>query len=64
VALTAPYLHDGSAATIEAAIARHAIALTPADTAAIRRFLDDLTDRTVTTDVRFGLPPKSCSSRN
>lgn len=63
VALTAPYLHDGSAATIEDAITRHGGTVPPDDMAAIRRFLDQLTDRTVTTDARFGLPPKSCSTR-
>jgi cytochrome c peroxidase len=63
VALTAPYLHDGSAATIEDAITRLGAALPPDEMSAIRRFLDTLTDRTVTTDARFGLPRESWSTR-
>jgi len=63
VRLTAPYLHDGSAPTIEAAIAAHGIALPTADAVAIGQFLDALTDRNVTTDPKLGLPPKSCPVR-
>lgn len=64
VALTAPYLHDGNAPTIETAIAMHGIVLSAVDMAVIKAFLNELTDRTVTADDRFGLPAKSCSTRN
>ncbi len=63
IALTAPYLHDGSAPTMDAAIAAHGITLNVGDMAAIKVFLDQLTDRTITADTRFGLPPKSCATR-
>jgi cytochrome c peroxidase len=62
VALTAPYLHDGSAPTIGDAIARHGIALSQAERTALLAFLDQLTDRAVTADPRFALPPRRCSA--
>jgi len=60
VALTAPYLHDGSAGTVAEAIARHGIALDPADLSAITAFLDALTDTAVTTDPRYARPGPAC----
>jgi cytochrome c peroxidase len=62
VALTGPYLHDGSAPTIDEAISRHAISLTANDRKAVVAFLDQLTDRSFTTDPSFALPPTSCAS--
>lgn len=63
VALTAPYLHDGSAPTIAAAIDRHAgisHRLDAADRRAIEAFLDGLTDRAFTGDRRLSLPQSAC----
>ncbi len=63
LSLTAPYLHDGSAATIGAAIDRHgAVArrLTVAERAGIEAFLGELTDPGFVTDPRFGYPDRPC----
>jgi len=57
VALTAPYLHDGSAKTLGEAIARHGITLAPDEQGAILSFLDQLTDRAIIADKRFSAPP-------
>ena len=57
VMLTAPYLHDGSAATVGEAVARHGIVLDTAELADVTAFLDALTDRSITTDARFKAPP-------
>lgn len=65
VALTAPYLHDGSAATLAAAIRRHqsAQALDDTDAADLVALLGHLTDRHFITDRRFSLPDKACGNR-
>ncbi len=60
--LTAPYLHDGSAATLTDAIDRHGIALTPAERTDILTFLDTLTDNTVASNPRFVLPGARCET--
>lgn len=60
VAITAPYLHDGSAADLHTAIARHAINLSPDEEAAILSFLDQLTDHAITRDPRLSLPTGKC----
>lgn len=60
VSVTQPYFHDGSAATIEAAIDRHPGHRTPAETAALAAFLRGLTDQTFLHDKRFGLPDHAC----
>jgi cytochrome c peroxidase len=57
VALTAPYLHDGSARTLPEAMARHGIALDAGEEADLLAFLDQLTDKRITTDPRFTAPP-------
>lgn len=62
VALTAPYLHDGSAATMTEAIDRHGIALTPAERSGLLSFLDMLTDHAVIADLRFALPGPKCET--
>ncbi len=61
VALTGPYLHDGSAPTLAAAIRAHDDARTMADgeVAEIAAFLGALTDQGFVTDPRFSLP-KPC----
>ncbi|WCT73978.1 cytochrome c peroxidase [Sphingomonas naphthae] len=65
IAVTAPYLHDGSAPTIPVAIARHRN-LPPIDAAAMAEltaFLDQLTDRRFFTYRRLALPKKRCDRR-
>lgn len=62
VALGAPYLHDGSAATLEDAIDRHGMA-TAADKPALLAFLAALTDRSFVSAVRFGYPDTACGKR-
>lgn len=63
--LTAPYLHDGSAATVTDAIDRHravAGARLPDNDgrAALIAFLDALTDRDFVADPRYSLPDTAC----
>ncbi|PNU05335.1 cytochrome-c peroxidase [Novosphingobium guangzhouense] len=60
VALTAPYLHDGSADTLADAISRHGIAFSPAETTDIEAFLNVLTDTTVGAEPRYARPGKAC----
>jgi len=62
VALTAPYLHDGSAATLAQAIRRHAPA-SDAELPDLLAFMDTLTDRTFVTDPRFSLPKTHCGKK-
>lgn len=44
VALTGPWWHDGSARTLNAAIARHGMAYAPGDMGALVAFLNALSD--------------------
>jgi cytochrome c peroxidase len=63
VALTGPYLHDGSAKTLADAIHRHA----PIDARAmddITAFLQSLTDTGFVTNPDFALPRTACGSPN
>ncbi|OUJ04243.1 cytochrome C peroxidase [Acetobacter cibinongensis] len=61
VAVTAPYLHDGSAPTLEAALqAHHAITLTPRQSEALVAFMQTLTDQTFLHNPAFGLPAEEC----
>jgi cytochrome c peroxidase len=62
VALSPPYLHDGSAKTLPDAIRRHeqAGAMTDAEIDDLVAFLDGLTDRAFVTDRRFALPKTRC----
>ncbi len=62
VALSAPYLHDGSAPTLTGAIRRHRVALdlSDRDVADLVVFLGDLTDERFAADPRFSLPKVSC----
>ena len=59
VAVTGPWLHDGSATTLTAALAAHP-RHDPVDTPALISFLDALTDRTFLTDKRFAYPDDLC----
>jgi cytochrome c peroxidase len=61
VAVTGPWLHDGSAATMEDAIRRHAsTAMGQVTVADMLAFLEALTDRAFLADPRFGKPAGKC----
>ncbi|MEA2163105.1 MAG: cytochrome c peroxidase [Thermoanaerobaculia bacterium] len=60
VELTAPYMHDGSIATLDDVIRRYAVArkltLSVEEQADLAEFLRSLTDREFVTDTRFAAP--------
>lgn len=60
VAVTAPYLHDGSAPTLRAAITPHGQVLPDDDEAALESFLRALTDAHFLHDPTLALPPEAC----
>ena len=62
VMMTAPYFHDGKAATLPEAIRRHglAIAFSDAEMGKVATFLGTLTDRPFLSDARFSLPEEAC----
>ncbi|MBL8553933.1 MAG: di-heme enzyme [Phenylobacterium sp.] len=65
VAVSGPYLHDGSAASLRDAIRRHFAAADPnaptgAEIADLSAFLDSLTDAGFLKDPRFALPQTAC----
>lgn len=61
VAVTGPWLHDGSALTVETAIRRHAAgSLADVDMAALLAFMDALTDRAFLTDAALSRPAAAC----
>lgn len=62
VAITGPWLHDGSAETLEQAIAAHPSA-DPADAPALINYLQALTDQEFLTDPRFSYPDDVCRPR-
>ncbi|QAY97385.1 cytochrome-c peroxidase [Methylovirgula ligni] len=67
VAITAPYLHNGSAKTLEAAIRAHvggdsnmAQIIPRGDVAELIAFLETITDRTFVTNPSLSLPQTAC----
>lgn len=61
VEVTGPWLHDGSSASVEDAIRRHASAgLSNADMPALMAFLASLTDKAFLTDPKFGSSAPAC----
>ncbi len=60
IELTAPYMHDGSIATLDEVIERYVVArklpLDPSERAALAAFLRTLTDREFVSDPRFAAP--------
>lgn len=60
VLLTGPWLHDGSAGTIEEAIRRHRQPVTPPDMAMLVAFLGALSDPAFTTRADLAMPYKAC----
>lgn len=65
VALTAPYMHDGSVPTLDAALRRHTTGtiLSERDRSNLMMFLGELTDQRFLNDARFALPSKACGKR-
>lgn len=63
VAVTAPYLHDGSAATLNDAVKAHEGLAAGTDMPALLAFLNSLTDRGFLSDPRFSLPMEACGKR-
>lgn len=65
VAVTGPWLHDGSAATMEDAIRRHAATLLgKVMMPDMLAFMDALTDRAFLTEPRFGKPVGRCGVKS
>ncbi len=64
VAISAPYLHDGSARTLPGAIRRHrmAMGLKDGEVEDLVAFLRTLTDDRFVADPRFALPKASCAA--
>lgn len=64
VGVSAPYLHDGSARTLEGAIRRHRAAMTLKDDEVgdLAAFLHTLTDARFLSDPRFSLPKTTCAA--
>jgi cytochrome c peroxidase len=64
VGLTAPYLHDGSAATLADAIAAHPLKAQPTEheRIALIAFLSALTDAEFARDPRYALPAEACGA--
>ncbi|MHA3794872.1 cytochrome c peroxidase [Sphingomonas sp. YL-JM2C] len=68
VALAAPYLHDGSAATLGDAIRRHdrlpaVVTSSPAQVDDLTAFIGALNDERFVTDPRFAYPDKACGRK-
>ncbi|MGC4252962.1 MAG: cytochrome c peroxidase [Sphingobium sp.] len=62
-AVTGPWWHDGSAATLEEAIRRHGGEWGPDEMAPLRAFLESLTDRAFLADLRFAMPDRVCGRK-
>jgi len=62
LAFSAPYLHDGSAKTVNQAIRRHraATALNEGQVTDLVAFLETLSDQGFIADKQFSLPPQRC----
>lgn len=63
VMLSGPWWHDGSAGTLDEAIARHGNIYLATQMIQIIAFLDSLTDRSFVADRHFSLPNKACGRR-
>jgi cytochrome c peroxidase len=60
VAITGPWLHDGRADTLAAAIRAHGLSLSDAEVASLLADLNGLTERAFLSDPRFGYPEDVC----
>ncbi|WP_416465672.1 cytochrome-c peroxidase [Sphingomonas sp. VDB2] len=63
VAVTGPWLHDGTAKSLAAAIARHGAILSEDASPALLAFLESLTDAAFLTDPRYAMPDRACGRR-
>jgi cytochrome c peroxidase len=63
VSLTAPYWHDGSARTLEAAIDHHHLRIAPSERSQLVSFLATLTDTEFLTRKSLALPMSACGRR-
>lgn len=63
VALTGPWWHDGTAPTLEAAIARHGRAYPPDEAASLVAFLHALSDPGFTARKDLAMPDRACGRR-
>ncbi|WP_239025745.1 cytochrome-c peroxidase [Sphingomonas paeninsulae] len=65
VALTGPYLHDGSAKTVVDAVRRHprTATLSASKMDSLSAFMNALTDYRLVKDERFSLPTEACGKR-
>jgi cytochrome c peroxidase len=63
VAVTGPWLHDGTAKSLQAAIARHGAIAPDGATPAMLAFLDSLTDAGFLSDPRYRMPDRACGKR-
>lgn len=63
VAVTGPWLHDGSAKTLGEAIGRHPIPPPASAIPSLIAFLEALTDQAFLTDPRFAMPDRACGKR-
>ncbi|MEP6867813.1 MAG: cytochrome c peroxidase [Novosphingobium sp.] len=63
VALTGPWWHDGSAATMEIALTRHGLSHIARETAEIAAFLDALSDHEFTERRSLSMPDRACGKR-
>lgn len=62
-ALTGPWWHDGTARSLEEAIARHPVPVAAEEVPALVAFLHGLTDPHFVTDARLARPDKACGRR-
>lgn len=63
VALTGPWWHDGSARTLDAAIARHGRGYEPSDVTSLMAFLGALSDPEFVTRKDLAIPDRACGRR-
>ena len=63
VALTGPWWHDGSAATMEVALARHGLSHNARETAELVAFLHALSDHDFTERKSLSMPDRACDKR-
>lgn len=63
VALTGPWWHDGSAATMEVALARHGLAHNARETTELVAFLRALSDHEFTERKSLSMPDRACGKR-
>ncbi|MDX3910842.1 MAG: hypothetical protein QHC67_13635 [Sphingobium sp.] len=63
VAVTGPWLHDGSAITLEDALDRHPTPVSPTQASDLIAFLESLTDTGFVSNKRLGFPSHVCGQK-